>query len=302
MVVCLVLELEQPFLLLSVHVDVDVDAAGVVLLALLEVVELAMGAQPAGSDGRQLHQTEALMLPAELLAHAVEHLEGILELTAHERIIHGDLLDLGGKCRVTAVVAPIGVKDTELGLEGIAAFALEILHDLSQVVVAHRQSVLLAESVVLRLGHRGEAAEVLKRLDVSLLAEREHAEVLGAALDGIDEIMPYTGKSFVVGPVIEDQQARTLDLDFRGGVDEVDAVHGRRSALVELAGDVLHGDVFLAVKRAGIGDRIGHHLAEDAVPALLQQFVGESEEVINVDEPQGLETEREVLVELCQQA
>ena len=193
MVVGLVLELEQPLLLPAVQVYVDVDAAGVVLLTLLEVIELAVGAQPAGSYGGKLHQAEALVLAAELLAHVAEHIEGILELTLHERLVHRNLLNLGSESSMTAVVAPIRIEDAKLSLRRVAAFLPEIPHDLTEIVVAHGQAVGLAESVILPFRHGGKAAQVLEGLDSGFLAEREDPEVLGATLDRVDEIMPYPG-------------------------------------------------------------------------------------------------------------
>ena len=47
-----VLELEEPFLLNAVDINVDENAAGVVLLALLQVVELAVRPQPTCTDRR----------------------------------------------------------------------------------------------------------------------------------------------------------------------------------------------------------------------------------------------------------
>ena len=67
----LVLELEKPFLSLSVHIDIDEDAAGVVLLALLEILELSDLAEISSSDGRKLHEAEALAFAAELLSDVI---------------------------------------------------------------------------------------------------------------------------------------------------------------------------------------------------------------------------------------
>ena len=111
MVVRLVLELEEPLLLHAVHVDIDVDAAGVVLLALLEIVELAVRAQPACADGGELHEAEALILSSELFPHVSEHLQAVLELTLHEGLVHSDLLKLGSEGGMAAVVAPVSIQD-----------------------------------------------------------------------------------------------------------------------------------------------------------------------------------------------
>ena len=98
--------------------------------------------------------------------------------------------------------------------------------------------------------------------------------------------------------VVEDQQTRGADLHVRRRVDQVDAVQGGGGPLVELAGDVLDGQVFLAFERAFVRHAVGHHLAEDAVAAFLQQLVGEAEQIIDIQEPQGTQVERKVFVEL----
>ena len=71
-VVSLVFEHQEPLLHLAVHVHIDVDAAGIVLLTLFLVVQKALGFQPAGAYGRELHQAEGLPLAAELAAHIIK--------------------------------------------------------------------------------------------------------------------------------------------------------------------------------------------------------------------------------------
>ena len=71
-VMSLVLEHEKPLLNLTVYIYVDVDAAGVVLFALLLVVEYALGLQPAGTDGRKLHKAKGLVSTAQFAAHIIK--------------------------------------------------------------------------------------------------------------------------------------------------------------------------------------------------------------------------------------
>ncbi len=65
MVVGLILELQEPFFGFPVHVHVDDDAAGVVFLALLLVIQDSFVLQIAGADGSQLHQAEGFVFAAE---------------------------------------------------------------------------------------------------------------------------------------------------------------------------------------------------------------------------------------------
>ena len=135
----------------------------------------------------------------------------------------------------------------------------------------------LAECEVLLRGQVDEAREVLEGLHIGLLAEREDGKVLLAAFHRVDEIVPDLRERLVRDGVLEDHQAGALDLDLRFRVDQMDTVHGGGGPLVELAGDVFHGDVFLAREREVVDDGVRHHFPEHAVAALLQQVVGEAE-------------------------
>ena len=287
MVMGLVLELQQPFLGGTVHIHVHVDAACVVLLALLQVVKQALLPEPAGAYCRQLHEAQALAVPAELMAYMPELLELRLYLRTNERIVHGNLLKLGRKGGMAAVVAPIGVQYAQLRLGGIALLAPEILHDLGKVFRAHGEPPPAAECRVFLRLHVNEAFEGGQGLHVHLVVRLQHRQVLGPRLDGIDEIAPYPGEVFAGEVVIEYQQPRAAYLDIRTRVYQVHAVDRGRRALVELAGDVLHRKIFPALEAAAVGHRVGHYLAEDGIAAFLQQLVGEAEEVVDIEQPQA---------------
>ena len=80
------------------------------------------------------------------------------------------------------------------------------------------------------------------------------------------------------------------------------AVHGGRGPLVELSGDVFHGDVFFPLEGKAVGDGIGHHLAENAVAALLQERIGEAEQVVHIDEPERAQIQGQVFLEFGEEA
>ena len=63
-----VLELQEPFLGPAIDVHIDENAACVVLLAHLQVIEQSLAAQVTGTDGRQVHQADALALAPQFAA------------------------------------------------------------------------------------------------------------------------------------------------------------------------------------------------------------------------------------------
>ena len=302
MVMGFVLELQQPLLGLAVHGGVDEYAAGVVLFALLLVVQLAVGLQPAGADGCEFHQAERLLHAAEFLAHGAEPAQTLLQFGFQEGIVDGDFFDFGGEGGVAAVVAPVGIQDAELGLERIAALGLEITHDLAEVVGVHGQPVVLAEGGEFAFGHLREAGEVLERLHIRLLVLLQHGEVLTAAFHRVDVVVGYPVQVGLGKAVVEYQQARAFDADVCLGVDQVHAVHGGRCSLVELAGDVFHSQVFLSAEVDGVRHSVGHRLAEYAVAALLHQGVGKAEQVVDVQQPERLDIYGQILGKFSAQA
>ena len=165
-----VLELQEPLLLLSLDIDIDKDGASVVLLAHLHIVQLANLTQVATANSCQLHQAQRLLLTTELLAHHAELCQCGFVLALHKRVVNLYLLNLGGEGGVTAVVAPIGVEDSQLGLRRVAMLTAEVLHNATQVICIHRQAIRLAVWLQILLLHIGKALQYRYRLYVGLFS------------------------------------------------------------------------------------------------------------------------------------
>ena len=297
-----VLELQEPLLGLSVYIHGDKDAAGVVLFALLQVFQKALGFEVAGADGSQLHEAEVLLLPAQVLSHFGDERKRGVHIGLDEGIVHLDFLQGGGKGGVAAVVAPVGVQDAELGAGRLAALGPEILSYAGEVIGIHGEALFLAEGGVLAGGHAGEAGELLHGLYAGLLALQDYGEVLAAALDGVDEVGGDALDGFVAHAAVEDDEAGALDADVGAGFNQVNAVYGRRGALVKLAGQVLHSQIFAAFEWQGVGDKVGGLFSEYAVAAFLHKVFGEAKEVVHVDKAQRTQIQRQVFVEVFEQA
>ncbi len=189
MVVRLVLEHQQPLLGLPVHIDIYEYAAGVVLLADLQVVQQAFLPEILGTDRGHIHQIEAFLLAAGLGTHLQVEVQSAVDVLLDEGLLHIDALQLGREGGVAAVVAPVGVQNPQFGLVGVAAFLGEVLHHLGEVVGIHRQTHLPAICSQIFSLHIPESLEDRNRLDGRVFGVREFREVLDAGLDRVDAVV-----------------------------------------------------------------------------------------------------------------
>ena len=302
MVVGFVLELQQPLLGPPVDIDVDIDRAGVVLLRDLQIVQQAFLPEVARADGRHIHQAEALVLTAQFAADTQVQRQRIFDLLLDERLLDGDALQLGREGRVAAVVAPVSVEDAQLGFVGIAPLRTEVFHHLAQVVGVHRQTHRLAVRLQFGIRHLPEPFEHPDGLHFGLLHVAEHREVLLTRFDGVDVVMPDLRQLPVGRLVIENEQPRRADVDPGLGIDQPHAVDGRSGALVELPGQILHGDILAPREVERVGHRVGHHLAENRIAALFQQLFAEAEKVVDAEQAHLAQRQVQIGVQLAAQA
>ena len=203
---------------------------------------------------------------------------------------------------MAAVVAPVGVQDAELGAGRLAALGTEVPGDAGQVIGIHRETFLLAEGAVLGGRHAGEAGELLHGLHAGLLALLDDGEVFAATFDGVDEVGGDALDGLVAHAAVEYEEAGALDADIGAGFNQVNAIDGRRGALVKLAGQVLHSQIFASFQGERVGYEVRGFFSEYAVAAFLYQVFGEAKEVVHVHQTQGTQVQGQVLVEVFEQA
>ena len=287
-VVGLVLEQEQPVLVVAVHVNLDLDGAGVDFLGLVEAGQDAVLLEPLGADGAHVHEADGLGVAAELVAHRQVTLEGGLD----GGVIDGHFVQLGAERGVTAVVGPVGVDHLDLGDGGFAALLAEVLLAEFEVGQIHGQTPLVDELLA------GFGVHLVETGDGLDLAGHRHLGLQGflglqaglAGLDRVDHVM-LDGVHVGVGQVTF-QRVQLGGADRRALAlgDELDAFGGGVGALVELAGQELGGE---DLGSGEVGQVVGHivHLgfAEHGGHGLVEQFLGDAFDVIAVHDAQGLE-------------
>ena len=302
MVVGLVLELQQPAFCLAVHVKVHIYGAGVVLLALLQVLQLAVGLEPAGADGSQVHQMQGLLVAAKFVAHVMPEVQCLAYVVGHGRILHLDVLQAGGEGGVAAMVAPVCIEYSYFCLLRVAPLGSEVFHGLHQVVGAHGQPHADAECVGVLARHGGEALDGAHGRLGAAFGQREARHILLAVLHGVDQVTGHALALFGREGVVEDVKACGCDLDVGAGLDEAHAGAGGVGALVELAGQRLYGQAGYAFKVEGVGHRVGGALAEHRITGAVQQLGRKTEQVVHGHDTQRFESQPQRIVEFAAKA
>ena len=290
-VVGLVLEHEEPVLLLAVDLGGDVDGAGVDLLALVQLGEQTPLLQHLARDGGDIH--EGLRTLSGLLLAV--HLNAVLQITlvslGHGGVVNGDVINVGREGGVTAVVRPVGVHHADLGDGGISLLLvaevglqeLQIvqIHGQAKGIQQRRKSFCIKGNKAFHGGH-GLGDGVLDSQGLGLV----HGGL--AALHGVDDVLLDGGDVSLGESTLQD-----VDL---GGADggavalalELDALGGGVGPLVELTGQRLHGEDrrSLGVGQ-GVGDGVQLGLGEDGADGLIEQVGLDVLHVVAVEQADG---------------
>ena len=278
MVVGLVLEHEDPVLFLAVNVHLDLDGAGVDLLALVQVVQLAVCLQFLGSDGCQVHKGHGLFASAQFLADGAVCVVGLLD------VIGGDVhvRDLCQECGVAAVVRPVGVDHAHFGDGGVTVFGVpEILLAELDIAQIHCQTVVGDELFQLVLRQTDKAGEGLygsRDGIVGIQGLRQFRRCL-PALYRVDKVFLQTVELSVretAGDNIDVCGADTAALALEQDLDTLFTAVG---TLVELTRQILCGEHPLTLfqcRQFCVGvvySRLGKYGGDSTLESLCRQMV-----------------------------
>ena len=284
-VVSLVLEQEQPVLILAVDVTLDLDGAGVDLLRLVQILQDTLLLQLLGTNGGKVHHAAGLVLAAQLGAHRHVAVKGLL----HHSVIDLHIVQNGAEGGVAAVIGPVGVDHLDLGDGGVAVLRAEVLLAELDIAQVHGQALFVDELLqalfvqlveALQRGHSG--GHGILHLQSSFGLQRSLAGLhrVDDVLLDLCHLLLGQGTLQQVDTGRADQRALTL-------ADELDALGGRIGALVELAGQVLHskGNA-LEFRQLRIGI-IHRRLTEHGGSALVEQCLVDALHVIAVQQAQA---------------
>ncbi len=238
----------------------------------------------------------------------MEEAEGGLYLVFEETIVYLYGLQFRRESGVTAVVRPVGIKDTKFCFGGVALLFGKILDYAVEVVGIHCQAPRLAEGCVVRGLHSGEAFYDRGDARPARLygCGEGGVHIFLTRLYGVNHIVTNARKVGFADWVFEDNEACALDLHIGCWVDEVHTVNCGRGTLVELTWERFDGQAPLPPE-GGVCDIgynryfVGYFFAEDAVAAFLYEVGRDTEDVIDVEVTEGGETQLEVLIEFVEE-
>ena len=169
MVVCLILEVDQPLFFFSIHVHRYHDTAGIDLIRLFLICKLAFCFQFLHCHKCKIHQADKLIVTA--LIHVLMGIQ-IFFVCFFDRslIITFIKLHAGklcGESSMTAMIRPVGIQNTDLCHGRIAfLFIPEIILDMLEVLECHGEVQRSVQLLQISLSHILESVKNLHILRI----------------------------------------------------------------------------------------------------------------------------------------
>ena len=287
-IVGLVLEQEQPVLILTVHIHLHLDSAGVDLLGFVKVLQDAVLLEPLRTDRAHIHQAHRLGVAAQF----VTHLKILVECGLDGGIIDGDLVKLRAECGMSAMIGPVGVDYLDFGDGRIALLLGEVRTAELQVGQIHGETTVGDEPLKLGVAHGAESVDDLHLardrhlgLECGLGVQRSLTRfdrVDYVMLDGVDV---FGGKIAFQRIHLGGAHGRALTLR-----NQLDAFAGGIGTLVELSRQIFHCEHGVRAKIRQIGGYVVYlRLAEHGRCGLGEQFFADALHVVTVDETHVLQ-------------
>ncbi len=125
-VVRLVLEVDEPLFLYPINGDRHYYRASIDLITGFLVVEVAHLLQAFACQGSNIHQAYEFVIASDILLLVVSQIlpESTFDERTVETVVEMDVLQLGGKSGMAAMIAPIGVQHTYFGHRRVAMFLI----------------------------------------------------------------------------------------------------------------------------------------------------------------------------------
>ena len=137
---CLILEVDQPFLFFTVNIYRNYNTAGIDLIRFFLISKLSFCFQFLHSHQSQIHQADKFVLTAFVKFFSVSK---IFLVSIYDRcfvitFVKFYICQLCGKGCVTAMIRPVGIKYTDLCHGWVTfLFFLEIMLDMLEILECH---------------------------------------------------------------------------------------------------------------------------------------------------------------------
>ncbi len=266
-IVCLILEQEQPVFLPTLRLDLDLDGAGIDLFGFVQSVQLALLFEDLRRNRPNVHQSHrfvALDKCSRIQITLICRLQGLI------RKLH--VVDHGVKGRMSAVIGPIGIDHLDLSDRRIPMFAREISPAALTVRQIHRQPARRDQVRQLRVAVSAKALDHLDRLrDLIIHRQRfRQRQRRFPCFHRIDHIFLYFFDLFRAQVAIDGinlcgAHGRTLPAG-----NDLDAFRRRRCPLVKLSRQIFHRKQHVCLRQT-LADPIQLRLRKNRLDRVVKQ-------------------------------
>ena len=142
MVMCLILEVDQPFFFLAVYVYRNYDTASIDLIGFFLIRKFAFCFEFLHCHKSKIHQADKFVFAAFVKFFSVSKIFiiGIYDRCLVITFVEFYVCQFCGECCVTAVVGPVGIQYTDLCHGWITfLFSVEIMLDMLEILECHGQ-------------------------------------------------------------------------------------------------------------------------------------------------------------------
>ena len=167
MVVGLVLEEEQPILVLPVHVDGGANGAGVDLFGLVQSPQNPLLLQVSGTDGAHIHQAETAVLAVQVLSEGQIPVEGLADYL----VVDFDIGQVGAERGVAAMIGPICVDYFQLGQGRVPVLLPVVVLTEADIVQIHRQVLTghqIVQGLLVKVSETGQDGHLFRAARIHL--------------------------------------------------------------------------------------------------------------------------------------
>ena len=290
-VVRLVLEHEQPVLIVAVYERLDLDRAGVDLLGFIDVPEVAALFEHLRACGRNVHQRDRALCGLFLTIDLDARRKIAVERVLHHRVVDLCAVDLGQEGGVAAVVGPVGVHHAHLGDGRVALFLIaEIGLQKLQVIQVHCKAHVCQQGGEGGLIHVDKAGDGRDRGRDRVLDLEGRGLVHGrfARLDRVDQIAADLVHIRRGQLALEHIDLGRRDRRALAAGQQLDALGAGVRALVELAGQRLDREHGVSACRTGevlVIALVRHRLGKYNALCLFVGFGGKAFGVVAAQVP-----------------
>ena len=283
---CLILKEQQPILLLTLNVDLDLNSTSVYLLRLIKLGKLSVCLKISGCNSCNIHKIDGLG-SSKLASDSNVLIVRLLK----KLVLKLNAVDGGKEGGMTAVIRPIRIDHLDLSYSRISVLGTKIVAAESYIIKIHSKSVIVNELSKLLILVGDKAVEHLDLGGYLIVHLKRVAGVERSltALNGVDNVL--LDSCYLLLAKISKQAVNSCGANHRtlATGDYLDTLSGRVSSLVELTGEIFNSKDSIVFSRLLVRNDIKLRLGEYGRYRIIKKGLFDVLNIISIIESNVLE-------------